>query len=280
MNGVCMSTVYHYCDLNAFLSIIKNKKLWLSCIDNMNDRTEVLHFRSALFKKMDLICNDANKDILNIFHQLLERQFPKPYICCFSRNGDVLSQWRAYAADGCGISIGFELNSFNFNDNSPFMSLNKKDSIGSSAVRYMTDSEINSEIDKILSLIFQAKEFNDSDRFLKLNEIVHLVRRCCLFTKNSYFSEEEEVRVAHLPMLMTNMDGAHINACSISDIMHRVVRNRIASYFELDFADLVSPIKNIILGPKCEVTEYELGLFLNMYGQSKIPITRSGASYR
>jgi len=29
------------------------------------------------------------------------------YITCFSRNGDLLSQWRAYGNDGKGVSIGF-----------------------------------------------------------------------------------------------------------------------------------------------------------------------------
>ena len=29
------------------------------------------------------------------------------YITCFSRNGDLLSQWRAYGDDGRGVSIGF-----------------------------------------------------------------------------------------------------------------------------------------------------------------------------
>lgn len=29
------------------------------------------------------------------------------YITCFSRNGDLLSQWRAYGDDGKAVSIGF-----------------------------------------------------------------------------------------------------------------------------------------------------------------------------
>ena len=32
----------------------------------------------------------------------------KRYILCFSGDGDLLSQWRAYADDGKGISIGFK----------------------------------------------------------------------------------------------------------------------------------------------------------------------------
>jgi hypothetical protein len=30
------------------------------------------------------------------------------YITCFSRKGDLLSQWRAYGDDGRGVSIGFD----------------------------------------------------------------------------------------------------------------------------------------------------------------------------
>lgn len=33
-----------------------------------------------------------------------------PLISCFSKNGDLLSQWRAYAEDGKGFSIGFDSN--------------------------------------------------------------------------------------------------------------------------------------------------------------------------
>ncbi|HEY8660108.1 MAG TPA: DUF2971 domain-containing protein [Hanamia sp.] len=33
-----------------------------------------------------------------------------PLIGCFSKNGDLLSQWRAYAEDDKGFSIGFDSN--------------------------------------------------------------------------------------------------------------------------------------------------------------------------
>ncbi|VEA41063.1 Uncharacterised protein [Salmonella enterica subsp. enterica] len=32
-----IDTVYHYCRTDSFLSIIKNKKLWLSSMDHLND---------------------------------------------------------------------------------------------------------------------------------------------------------------------------------------------------------------------------------------------------
>jgi hypothetical protein len=30
------------------------------------------------------------------------------YVCCFSQEGDLLSQWRAYCRDGGGVSLGFD----------------------------------------------------------------------------------------------------------------------------------------------------------------------------
>ena len=45
-----MDIIYHYTDLNAFLSIIKNKKLWLSATNNLNDYYEVGWFLNKIHK--------------------------------------------------------------------------------------------------------------------------------------------------------------------------------------------------------------------------------------
>ena len=34
-------------------------------------------------------------------------QISKDYVCCFSEEKDLLSQWRGYGSDGNGIAIGF-----------------------------------------------------------------------------------------------------------------------------------------------------------------------------
>ncbi|MCP2092012.1 UNVERIFIED_ORG: hypothetical protein J2Y81_008118 [Paraburkholderia sediminicola] len=45
-----MTTLYHYCDANAFMSIVKNKKLWLSSTSKMNDLNEGSMITRALQK--------------------------------------------------------------------------------------------------------------------------------------------------------------------------------------------------------------------------------------
>lgn len=275
-----MEIAYHYCDLNAFLSIIKNKKLWLSSVDNMNDRLEIKHFHDAFVNKIRSLANDETINVFDEFLQIFYRQFTTPYICCFSQKGDVLSQWRAYASDGYGVSIGFDLESFGFHPKGPFLGMHKGISVGANLVSYQDDNEVMEEINKIINSIMEFKDESEEVKYLKWNEIVHQVRYLCIFTKNKYFSEEHEVRVAHLPMLMTNANGQHLNFHSVSEIMHRVVKNRIASYFELDFSEAKMPIKEVVLGPKFESSEYELRLLLDIHGFNNLPIRRSGASYR
>ena len=38
--------IYHYCSLAAFLSIVKNKSIWLSDISKSNDRQELSWLKS------------------------------------------------------------------------------------------------------------------------------------------------------------------------------------------------------------------------------------------
>lgn len=44
----------------------------------------------------------------NIFKVCQDSFNPQAFTFCFSKDGDLFSQWRAYAADGTGVSIGFD----------------------------------------------------------------------------------------------------------------------------------------------------------------------------
>lgn len=113
-----MSIYYHYCNVDAFLNIVRNKILWLSDIDKSNDpwegrgvfqnifdyysynRTDEEFDNKDLSRLMDLVMNyDCERRLYQNFHA---------YAICFSKNGDLLSQWRGYTKDAAGISIGFD----------------------------------------------------------------------------------------------------------------------------------------------------------------------------
>ena len=114
--------LYHYCSIDTFKEIIKNKTIRLSDIFKTNDSSEVIHvlkFLPALLneeyvknpfpfkykgidneKAFDLIVSDINKNINDV-------KFSS-YIACFSKLEDDLEQWNRYGDDGKGVAIGYD----------------------------------------------------------------------------------------------------------------------------------------------------------------------------
>jgi len=101
--------VYHYCSLEAFLAIIQSKCLRLSDINTMNDSHEMHWAYSKLAEAANSIA-----EFDEIFLEEFDDVFSKlqlsslPLIACLSKDGDVLSQWRAYADDGAGVALGLD----------------------------------------------------------------------------------------------------------------------------------------------------------------------------
>lgn len=75
---------YHYTSLPKLFNILENDCLWASNIRFSNDETEV-----------KMLNDDKHDD----------------YVVCFCKNGDQLSQWRGYCAEG-GAAIGFHIGQY------------------------------------------------------------------------------------------------------------------------------------------------------------------------
>ena len=108
--------LYHYCGLDAFLSIIKNSTLWLSDIRKSNDYLECVYCRDKINEKIRGFLEDDKEALeawdfgYNINSDLSMDMIS--YVACFSENKDQLSQWRGYADNGAGIAVGFSRESF------------------------------------------------------------------------------------------------------------------------------------------------------------------------
>ena len=102
--------LYHYCGLDAFLSIIKNSTLWLSDIRKSNDYLECVYCRDKINEKIRGFLEDDKEALeawdfgYNINSDLSMDMIS--YVACFSENKDQLSQWRGYADNGAGIAVG------------------------------------------------------------------------------------------------------------------------------------------------------------------------------
>jgi len=104
--------LFHYTDTSALVQVVQHKKLWASDLRLMNDTMEIEHgmklIRAAVKRRA------PNVEALNLVRAALAHpNFADGalFAISLSEDGDVLSQWRAYAADGAGYAVGFDSNS-------------------------------------------------------------------------------------------------------------------------------------------------------------------------
>ncbi len=275
-----MPTIYHYCSVESFFSIIKSKTMWLSSAHNLNDYQEMSWLKNKL--KERLLKETINKELLHLFFEGMELAEDTPYICSFSKNGDILSQWRAYANDGTGIAIGFNSNAFGLkktdipNNNIFFIH-----STSLAEVVY-DEKEQQSIIDSISSKTIQTINNNTDGDFEYFIELTNEINKISYFCKNPAFSEEQEVRAIYSPpQLMSNIISELSNGI-VSNVKYRTSLNNITPYVEIKFPldNAVNPILNIFLGPKCRIDERDMIGFLRSEGYHDFIINKSSASYR
>jgi Protein of unknown function (DUF2971) len=100
-------TLYHYCSTEAFVSIVRSRSLRLSSLRLSNDTMEgrlvnATIMRLAMRDDLDAAARESLQESL----AFMERFFDGLGFC-LSEDGDLLSQWRGYADDARGVSIGF-----------------------------------------------------------------------------------------------------------------------------------------------------------------------------
>lgn len=209
-------------------------------------------------------------------------KFEEPiYTTCFSEDGDLLSQWRGYAADGTGIAIGFKKEY-----------LNKWKIVESYDLRCdFAPIEYNERkiyeyayscCDEIMSLIKKKNAYKQLARKIYMfSEIDNSLKRIFSYSpyyKQSTFREEKEHRLVFVNGAKSS-DGrifyrkvdefvnSEIEIFKLSQLKHRVSNNKICSYYELSFAPIADNIiGEIVIGPKSGVTTSDIEYLLSSCG--------------
>ena len=277
-----MTSLYHYTDTNGFFNIIKHKKLWLSGPHNLNDNQEVHWAYKKIQSTLNKLLDEYEHEHLQFIWDQTNRQKLVPFTCSLSSDGDLLSQWRAYAKDGSGVAIGFNSELLPVTGSLPHLSAALKNSITTMQVQY-DDEMQNGAIDQIIRSTLDSmkgKEIEESGGIVI--EAAYKLSGFATIFKNHAFKEECEWRIIHTPLIMANTVTNKTTTTAISELCHRVSNEKLISYFEYDFSELVSQgiITDLVLGPKCAIEEYDLELFLTTSGLERLKFTRSSASYR
>lgn len=304
--------IYHYCSLDTFNAIITNKTLRLSDITKSNDSKELIFIKP----KIEEIFMAAYKaESAKYFKNTVSEELWKEqityyvsdwfdekythfacYVMCFSGERDLLSQWRGYANDGKGVSIGFNSNALKqlIAGKEKVLSLNiviydKKTQ--RAKIRNIADNTIKAIKSKIVD-----ERISDNALTEILNSAFTDLFDLAAICKNGFFREEGEYRICYrvdrTSVLNTN-EGADFDLnkfSSFKPFKFLMKDNIISSYIDLCFEKAIKNnlhiIRDITTGPKCNVKSSEIRLLLLAngidfhYQDGDIEIKESEGSYR
>lgn len=309
--------LYHYCSLETFIAIISNKCLRLSDLSKSNDYMERKWIMNIIEEALDKSFKDEgiiinlreeywyadgfNNHISYLLDMLSHDVTRSSYITCFSRNGDLLSQWRAYGDDGRGVAIGF-------NAKLLYKAHSSKNNVYIEDVLYDKEEQIE-EIQSAVnnSLIYMknlfdcdtarvSDDFNsyfieEFDAFCEVFCDELAVLSC--YMKNPAFKEEDEVRIFYSPImyddnpvLLQEQFGktSRFSNYVLKPINFLARKDQIIGYSDLSFEKLIESgiISELIIGPSSRVNKDDIYFLLTKFGYSSndIEIKESQASYR
>lgn len=264
-------TIYHYCSLDAFMSIIESKCIHLSNNYTVNDYTENRIFDILYGRIAEKLLEKGvpEKSIERIYSDFILNNSQPVYIGSFSKKRDLLSQWRGYADNCNGVAIGFRFDKNQFCDTFPY----KSNEIHYSIYNMMyIDNEVS--IDSFVDAITCNNNIEGTG--IVLLGIWNKVY------KHIGFSEEQEVRIACVPTITPIINGYAVQTKELlstsSLLKYKSKRNFIQSYVEFPFTS--TNIVEIILGPK-NTTGYDiLSAYLEANDIRNAVISHSAITYR
>ena len=300
--------VYHYCSADVFTKIVSSKAIRLSDITKSNDSMEILWTMKYIKEIFD---EEFDKETSNTkyfnngypkdaFSELVEhysddffkadQRIYSYMVCCFSEEGDLLSQWRGYADDASGFSIGFDANTLSAFGKPPTDDPISSDIFDFNKVIYDVSKQKARIRDCAKYLISELKliskmagEHIKQQSMVAFNSCFLQLFKWSIFMKNPFFKEEKEWRICYGTDLRSDYKSSKTkieDGLSLSDVAYYSRKNDVVPYVDLSFNKSVSNIiKRVVIGPKCRASKKEIEVFMKNNGFA-CDVVKSEGTYR
>lgn len=254
-------SLFHYSDIGAIASIIKNRKLWLTNIGFLNDYEEMfegVRCIKAQYEKYDFSDfsntgeNFSKGFLIGVLGSLSADIDSFVFTCSFSRASNLLSQWRGYG----NFAVEFS-----------------RDVIEADYLLVeciYTQIKKNREAKRLIGAVvgdFRGWNSEDHDKYQYEAAITKLKTGAVAF-KNKHFEAEHEVR-----LIVSGVDDK-------SSIFHRARGDYLVPFIELPIS--AESITAIHIGPIANqsLAERSLKSLLKSCDMSGVPIVKSKIPYR
>lgn len=265
--------LFHYCSNETLWSIVMSNSLWLSSIYALNDHMELKWGRGLaerLLKRHNReLPMELRIAVVSTFAQADAQVLP--LLFSLSRNGDLLSQWRAYASDGQGVALEFDAERLH-----SVMPVSMKD------VLYNFRDQVRVVYRSLLA--FASWSLRGDAGLKAVLEVLPYFAVDLLSLKHPGFFEEQEVRMIHLLSQegeSLSDPGGHTEsspAVSGVEVQRRQVRGEAHPYVALPI-DLAKILTGVVLGPKNPHDPKEVEARLQIAGMPAVRIRRSVVPY-
>ena len=261
----------HYCSAESFMAITKNKTLRFCDLQHMNDLSELALGEQLLYDVLEdkTLNNNQIATVLTAI-EIFKERFVLVSIS-FSKNGDQLSQWRGYADDAKGFSIGFDAKCFT---KLPAHLLKVEYN------RNVQKNLIRNAINIIATLNLDNLDANSLNCIAELFELFSMM-------KNESFAEEKEFRLVRALFIDVDNDGRLFDMLKedevykfyLKDIDFRLVNNTPSPFVDVSFSSM-NPIKRVVIGSKNHSTESDISLYLQTKGIQEVSVRKSKSTYK
>jgi len=266
------SPLFHYCSSETFLLILGSGEVLASALTLSNDTMEGRWIEKIISK---LCVGDAElaqheTAILNRFQWAAQNFIGLGF--CLSETGDLLSQWRGYADNGLGVSIGFNPDALA--------------RIGHASLQKVIYDEVE-QIELLKFLIAKIKGHVAAGAFkskagisnvwegVAIDDASIALTQTLMFStpdiyrlKNPAFREEQEWRLVNPNATMHGGEfrakGDRISPMTCYDLKHAGI----------------PAILEVVLGPKHITPEPVISAALERFGFKDVKVSRSSVTYR
>lgn len=244
----------HYSDVNGAMDIVSHEILWATNVRFLNDEHEFLHALHLIRE----ITPTANKEVAKLskekFERYIERvelhldtldvaQSSSVYTISFSRQTDLLSQWRGYCSGNNGYCLIYDVDELYKKAKAQYPSAQ----IGECVYNDERKQKAVREILNTRWFEYHAA-LNEAEETQVIVNLTGDVIKLASFFKHSSFSEEEEIRIVII----------------LPDGNEDEVRVRPGRHYPIPYLEVAAPkstLKKVIVGPSPNKFLAQRGMF-------------------
>lgn len=293
-----VGTIYHYTTLSSLISIIETQTIFSTNINFLNDKKEFKFGVGQILSVLDkLRLENLEYSVLNMVEKKIDQIYKSErYVTCFSKNGDLLSQWRAYSNNGKGVAIGF---------NSSLFKSSIKQFISGKHIFYDEPYQLKviEELIKIILAFFEKRkeiiEWADYGyEQLVASTILEFLGNIIATYKHPSFREEKEYRFEYTidgnmikkgkeNILFKSSDTIITPYIRLKDAYKQYTEDKAKGIYDdigadRTFAIKQLPIDKIIVGPSLDFESIKQGIkeLLDKNNYENVKIKKSRIPYR